>query len=104
MKTLAIDFDNTIHDKAHPIPEKRMGPPKEGAQEALQALKMQYRIVIHSVWADEKYKQIIADWLEFYQIPYDEITNVKPAAEAYIDDKGIRFTSWEEVLKQIETI
>lgn len=45
------------------------------------------------------------DWLDKYQIPYDEIHFGKPNAHLYIDDRALRFESWsqidEETLEQL---
>ena len=74
-----------------------MGGPMEGAKEALEALKAKGdTIIIHSVWGNDQ--KTIGDWMKYYQIPFDEITNVKPQADYYIDDKAIRFTSWDKVV------
>ena len=40
---------------------------------------------------------IIFDWLAYYGIPYDEILFGKPHADYFIDDKGIRYTTTEEL-------
>ena len=37
------------------------------------------------------------DWLEKYDIEYDEIYFGKPNANIYIDDRGFRFHSWEDI-------
>lgn len=101
-KVIAVDFDEVCHDSKHPIKGRRMGKPIEGTQDALRQLNSKgYEIVIHSVWADEKGKQTIEDFMIYYSLPFNRITNIKPDASWYIDDKGIRFTSWEEVLKQV---
>ena len=99
--TIAIDFDGTIHDAAHPLPDKRMGPPIQGAQEALMALKKKgHTIIIFSVWGDNG--AVISKWMRFYQIPFDSITNVKPNADIFIDDRAVHFSGyWEETLKVI---
>lgn len=48
--------------------------------------------------------KITLDWLERHDVPYDEIYFGKPNAEIYIDDRGLRFSSWacitDEFLKQ----
>lgn len=95
--TLAIDFDHTIHDNNNPVEGRRMGPPMPGAKEAIESFVAQgYRIVIHTLWGTDDRKQAIEDWLNFYQIPFDEVTNIKPKADAYIDDKAVRYTTWDE--------
>jgi hypothetical protein len=104
-KVLAIDFDGTIHDVFNPIPGRRMGSPIEGAKTALDTLKSQgFRLVIHTIWADSEAKvKTITDWLNYWKIPFDEVTNIKPAAERYIDDKALEFTDWETTLKKLQT-
>jgi hypothetical protein len=106
IKVLAIDFDGTIHDVKHPIEGRRMGGPISGAKEALEYLKIrEYKIVIFCYWAkDTNSIQIIADWMNYWGCKFDEITNIKPMAEAYIDDKGIRFTNWTEVLEKTKNL
>lgn len=101
-KAIAVDFDGVIHDYKNPIEGRRMGRPMKGAREALRFLKtLGYEIIIFSIWGDEKGKKTISDFMIYYELPFDKITNIKPQAEYYIDDKGIKFTSWEDVVLQI---
>ena len=94
---LSIDFDRTIHDIDHPI--KKMGPPIEGAREALQGFHSEgHKIIIFSCRRDSK---VIADWIEYFQIPYDDITNIKPHCDFYIDDNAIRFINWKDTISII---
>jgi capsule biosynthesis phosphatase len=41
--------------------------------------------------------KVTLDWLEEYEIPYDEIMFGKPWADIYIDDNAFRFENWDEV-------
>lgn len=94
---LAIDFDGVVHDHTRPVPGRKMGPPMDGAKDALVRLKQNgHQIIIFSVWGDRP--KVIADWMAYWEIPYDQITNVKPNADAYIDDKAIPFTSWVDLM------
>jgi len=43
----------------------------------------------------------VIEWLNKYQIPYDEIHFGKPLADFYVDDKAIKLTSWKDFNKQI---
>lgn len=45
--------------------------------------------------------KITLDWLEKYQIEYDEIHFGKPNANIYIDDRAIRFSSWNKITKEV---
>ena len=102
-KNIAIDFDGVIHDYKNPVPGRRMGALIEGAKEALERFRANgYRIISHTVrGTTEQSIKCVADWMNYFECPFDEITNIKPNAEAYIDDKGISFTSWLETIKQI---
>lgn len=95
---LAIDFDGVIHDHKNPVKGRRMGPPIAGSKEALKKFKERGdTIIIHSVWAGEKGAPTIMGWMEFWDIPFDNITNIKPQADVYLDDKAVRFESWDTV-------
>lgn len=93
---LAVDFDNTIHDTKHPVKGMKMGPPLEGAKEALTRFKQRGdTVIIHSIWGHNN--TVISDWLKYYGIPFDRITNLKPQADYYIDDKAIKFEGWDNI-------
>jgi hypothetical protein len=100
---IAVDFDGVIHDYKNPIEGRRMGAPIAGTKEALAEFEANdHRIIIFSVWGNPAGEKIIRDFMNYYELPYHEITNVKPQADLYIDDKAIRFTNWEEVLQNYE--
>ena len=102
MAIVAVDFDMTIHNASQPKPGKRMGEPMPGAVEAMQALKAAGNIlIVHTVWRQDRW-HVIREWCDYYHIPYDDVTNIKPTATAYIDDRAIRFEgSWPDVLEKI---
>lgn len=100
---LSVDFDGVIHDHENPIEGRKMGGVIKGAKEAIESLKKKrHHIIIFSARATPSGKQHIKDFLEYYKIPHDEITNVKTSSDYYIDDNGIRFNNWEDTLKQIK--
>lgn len=45
----------------------------------------------------KKMGKITIDWLDNYNIEYDELHFGKPNAEVYIDDRAIRFSSWDTI-------
>lgn len=97
---LAIDFDRTIHDTDHPVEGRRMGPPIQGSREALQSLYSRGdTIVVHTLRAvNPSNLKHVEEWLAYYDIPFSEVTAVKPNADYFIDDRGVHFSSWEQVL------
>jgi predicted HAD superfamily phosphohydrolase YqeG len=92
---LAIDFDGVLHDIANPLPGRKMGAPMPGAIDAMDELRDQgHELIIFSV----NNKKVIADWCEHYNVEYDSITNVKPNADLFIDDRALHFDSWAQVM------
>lgn len=103
-KVVCVDFDSTLYPW-RPIYEQP--DPLPGAADAVRRLKdAGYRIVIFTsrlspTWlASTKYTA--SDMLDHIEavlkrdaIPYDLITAEKVPAEAYVDDRAIRFTEGE---------
>lgn len=46
--------------------------------------------------------KLVADWLEKYNVPYDELLFGKPHVDYFIDDKAITFKNWELTKKILE--
>lgn len=107
MQTIMIDFDGVIH-----LYSKGWAggviydPPVEGAKEALTTLKnLGFRLVILTARQLPKSREAIEGWLKQYDIPYDDITNIKGPAVIYIDDRGFRFEGpWTKNLPPILAI
>lgn len=102
-KTLAIDFDGTIC-KYQPFKDGVIWQtPNEGAKEVITKLYEKFNIAVFSCRARpdwEDYEQSVAnieEWLKKYEIPFDLVTGIKPIAIAYIDDRGLRFTNWQDM-------
>lgn len=99
---LGIDFDGVVHNHLDPVPGRTMGPPMEGAKEALQILRRAgHTLVIFTVRGDNP--RHVEDWLNYYQIPYDTVTNIKLNFDLIIDDKAERFDNWDDLLDWLET-
>ena len=109
-KELLVDFDGTLATWAYPD----AGEPTPGAARAMRMLRDRgYRIVVWTARMDssvyslaERIKTLymLQDWLERYNIEYDEIDMYqagKRVAGAYIDDKAIRYRAWDEVLRDL---
>ena len=52
----------------------------------------------------EKIGKVTEDWLEKWQVPYDEIIFGKPYADVYIDDLGVEFSTNEKLGEKLESI
>lgn len=103
---IAVDFDGVLHDPLNIKAGYKLGQPIAGAVEAMNRLKAQGAIiVVHTIWGDTNQKRLaISQWCRYFNIPYDFITNIKPKAMIYIDDKGYRFRNWNDTLDFIASL
>lgn len=78
--------------------------PVKGIREALLKIGETYNIVIlTSRCATIRGRDAVIEWLDKYDIPYDEVTNIKPRAVIYIDSKTLTFNgNAENLLKKIK--
>jgi predicted TIM-barrel enzyme len=101
--TICVDFDGVVHDYLNPVPGRKMGPPMEGAVEALERLQdAGYHVVILTVRGDQP--GYIIDWCDYYDVPYNEVTNKKPNAIIYIDDRAIRHINWDLTMQTVKAL
>ena len=110
---MAIDFDGVIHnfDKGW-YDGTCYGDPLPGSIEAIKKLSKQYNIIIFTVKVKPSRPlvngktghELVTEWLNKYGILdyIDEITCEKPRAQIYIDDKGYKFNTWKQTLKDIK--
>lgn len=100
-QTIAVDFDGVIHKYSRGWADGTIyDDPIPGAMDAiLNLMNRGYNIVIFTArpigpiheWMERHWKA------KMYPIP--DITNTKPAAIAYIDDRAVRFNGdWAEML------
>jgi hypothetical protein len=100
---LAIDFDNVLHNPYDVEPGYKLGKPVKGAVEAMQQLAKSNTLIIHTIWATDPQRiKAIQNWLDYFKIPYDQVTAQKPDATWYVDDKALHFDNWENVLLTLQ--
>lgn len=111
-KTIAIDFDGVVHKYSKGwLDGKPYDVPIEGSFEAIKKLQARgYSVYIHTT----RYPEDVIPWFkehgfedEVVAIPIEEIYwdsrvlgvgQRKLPAIAYIDDRGVRFTNWFDML------
>lgn len=109
-KTVCFDFDGVIHSYKQPWKDSCIipDPPVNGIDKLLKKLVINdYEIVICSSRCNiEEGKQAIKDWLDKYDLSQyiSEITNSKPPALCYVDDRGVTFNGkpeemYEKIIK-----
>lgn len=93
-KTVVLDFDAVLHlyRRGWTGPEP-LEPPVPGALEFVRWLLAQgYDVVVSSARADQPDGlHGIVGWLARYGFPALPVTNRKPAAILYVDDRAFRF-------------
>lgn len=113
-KVVAIDFDGVIHSFEHGFHDGTIyGTPLPGAQKALEYFSTNYTIILFTAKAKPDRPlvngktgvELVWEWLKKYNLDsyIHQITAEKPRAICYIDDKGIRFTNWEQTLTDFKT-
>lgn len=106
---VCIDLDGTICELRKPGESYSEVKPKPKVKEFLEMLHKEGHVIIihtarnmqtqgHNVGRVMRNVGLITlEWLERHQIPYDEIFFGKPNADITIDDRCIRFESWDKL-------
>ena len=110
---ICIDVDGTICITKAAHESYADAPPMPGAIDAIKKLKDAGHYIIIATARGMKTSEsnlgrivanqsvILIDWLNKYEIPYDEIWFSKPLADFYIDDKAVKFTDWKNTINQL---
>lgn len=110
--TVGVDFDGVIHKNSKGFHDGTVyDNPVPGTKEALEQLSKKYRLIIYTCKADYNRPlvngmsgiMLIWEWLEKHDLDQyiNDVTNKKPRALFYIDDKAIRFDTWEQTIDDI---
>jgi len=109
---IVIDLDGTICAIKQPGQSYAELAPVTGAAEKLRELRHRgHYIIIHTARnmatcesnlgkVMKNVGLITLQWLEKHGIEYDELWFGKPNAEVYLDDRGIRFTGWDQITEE----
>lgn len=103
--TVAVDFDGVIHRYSKGWQDGVIyDPPVDGTFVALNVLATRHKVVIYTVRDD---LNAVWEWLKKYglHIVVSEVTNLKPIAHLYIDDRAYRFEGdWTKALADVEPL
>lgn len=89
--TVCVDLDGVLNTFDEWKSAEYFHPPREGAREFLRQLNdAGYRVVILTC----RWHEWAADWLQQHGLAeyVDEVTDRKPPAHAYVDDRAVCFT------------
>ncbi len=101
-RTIALDFDGVLHRYSQGWKDGSIyDDPVYGAVDACRELKRRgYELVVFTARRNED----IPDWLVRHGFPPMPVTNTKPPALFYIDDRAIRFERWAQALCDIVSL
>lgn len=98
MRGVCVDFDGVLNNYEFYDPNE-LYTPRDGAKEFLMELSKRFYVIIFTARDNEKVEQ----WLIDYDMPFNEVTNIKKPATAYIDDRAIQFNGdYEEILDIVD--
>ena len=110
---IAIDFDGVIHKNSKGFHDGTVyDEPIKNAKKGLEYLSKSYKLVIYSCKANpdrplingKTGSRLIYEWLVKYDLD-SYIYNIvyeKPNAKYYIDDKAVKFESWEQIQTELK--
>ena len=101
-QTVCVDFDGVLHMGPHGLPGAPGGDISDGAIDALKQIAQNYRVVILTARNDT---DAVKAWLKEQGAAQfiDAVTNVKPSAAAYIDDRAVPFDGdWKNALAAVD--
>ena len=112
---LGIDFDGVIHKNSKGYYDGTIyDEPIEGVHEALKTLSNKYTLILFTTKAKpdrglingRHTVELIWEWLKKHNLDQyiSKVTSEKPRAVVYIDDKALRFTSWDKCLNDLNDL
>lgn len=102
-KVIALDFDGVLHSYRQWKGEglENMDGPVRGARQFLEMMKVKGWVVV--IYSTRKRRDIEL-WLKKWEMDMlvDEISETKPMALLYVDDRGMRFDGdWGKVVSML---
>jgi len=100
---IAVDFDGVVHRYSDGWQGGEIyDVPMEGAAEALRSLSIRHDLILLTARHNLEDVKV---WLRMNHLEhyFVDVTNRKPAAIAYLDDRAVRFTDWPKALTDLGT-
>lgn len=108
---IGVDFDGVLHKNSKGFYDGTIyDDPIEGSKDALRVLSEKYTVIVFTCKAKpdrglvsgKTGTSLVWEWLEKHDMSQfvSKVTAEKPRAGFYIDDKAIRFNSWDQALSE----
>jgi hypothetical protein len=97
-----VDLDGVICTEER-VFDRPLAEPIAGAQAALARLKAAgHTIVVYTArgWAEYR---VTKKWLDDHGMAYDALHMGKPIAQIWIDDRALRFQTWDQTLRDLDS-
>ena len=93
--TVAVDFDGVINKYKGWDGENDLSVPQSGVKYFLEELNKEYSVIIFTARDTDK----VEEWFKKYELDKYilHITNMKPRAVAYIDDRAINYDGEDKI-------
>lgn len=101
MLRVAIDFDGVLNTYDGWAGKDELFEPRKGAWYFLSKLDEKYEVIIFT----NRKPSMVWDWLIKYRLAQyvSKVTNNKPRAFVYVDDRGLKFEGdYEDTLEKID--
>jgi phosphoheptose isomerase len=109
---ISIDFDGVIHKCSKGYYDGTIyDDPVDGTHQSLARISEEYTIIVNTCKAKpdrglvngKTGVQLVWEWLEKHNLSkyVSKVTSEKPRAKVYIDDKGVRFASWNTTIADL---
>ena len=96
--TVCVDFDGVLNNYTGWKGVTELYTPRDGAKEFMGELRKDYHVVVFTT----RDNNLVREWLEKYNILFDDVTSTKIGAVCYIDDRGLQFNGdFNETLNQL---
>ena len=98
-----IDLDGTICTEEKTF-SRSLAKPIQGAKDYINKLfEGGHTIIIYSARSWQEY-EMTTEWLKNYDIKYHQLILGKPIGDLWIDDRAIRFNTWEQIINSINEL
>jgi len=99
MRVICLDFDGVIHKYSKGWQNGEIyDEPVQGTKEAIEHIMKNYNVVVSTARPKSQLRDV-QEYIWKHLGIHLLVTNEKPCAEIYIDDRGLKFNNWEETLK-----
>lgn len=103
-KAICLDFDGVIHKYSEGFKHEIYDEPVEGSFKAIRELiDRGFKVIVQTAFPHiEQLKPWFTKYgLEDKYLDKIEILGGKPPAMLYVDDRGVRFTNWKDIMNYV---